>query len=189
MQFLRPAFTEATLVWELAIVQLGWFHVVIAMAYVVAAWLCLLNARFAQDARETFAVWCGVAGVLCILGANTVLHGDVWVTHVLRAMAKMEGWYGERRWMQYGLIVLLILMAVATAYKLRTELTVCDLPVESVSVGLTVLLVIVLLRGISAHGTDSVLNYRVIGMSLGRWFECSGLGWVMHGAWRCLRLR
>lgn len=189
MQFLMQAFTEATQVWELAVVQLNWIHAVIAVAYGGAAWLCLLNARIAQDACEPFAVWYGVAGVLCVLGANTVLHGDLWVGHVLRAMAKMEGWYGERRWLQYGVIVLLMLMAVASAYRLRTELTACDHPAESVSMGVIVLLLIMLVRVISAHGSDFVMNYRVIGISLGRWFEFCGLGWVVQGAWRCLRLR
>lgn len=189
MQFLMPAFTEASQVWELAVVQLNWFHVAISMAYGGAAWLCLLNARIAQDAREAFMVWYGVAAVLCVLGANTVLHGDLWMSHVLRVMARMEGWYGDRRWLQYGVVVILMLIALAAASWLRAELTACDLPAEPVSVGVTVLMVIVLLRIISAHGSDFVMNYRVVGISLGRFFEFCGLGWVVQGAWRCLRLR
>ena len=182
-------FSTALPVWEQAIRQVSWYQVIVAMAYFAAAWLCLLNAHIAKGALETNFIWYVAAGTLGMLGANTVLHGDVFVTHVFRSAAKLEGWYGQRRLAQYLVISGLTLIALVAAYWLRSGLTAGDIQSESVALGLTALVIILLIRTVSAHGTDAVLNHHVVGVSLGRLFEFAGIGLVLHGALDCLRMR
>jgi hypothetical protein len=56
-----------------------------------------------------------------------------------------------------------------------------------VSAGLLALLLLFAVRLVSAHGTDAVLNVRLLGVSIGRLFELACLAWVMWGALFSLR--
>jgi hypothetical protein len=189
MNIIFQVFTAAVPVWEQALRQVSWYQCIVAMAYWGVAWLCLLNAHIAEGALEANFTWYAAAGVLCTLGANTVLHGDVLVTHVFRSAAKLEGWYGQRRLVQYLVIAGLTLVAFFAARRLRSKFTACHIPSESVALGLTALVILLLVRTVSAHGTDAVMNHHVAGISLGRLFELAGIGFVLHGALSCLRIR
>ncbi len=189
MNFIFQVFSTAVPVWEQALRQVSWYQCIIAMAYLGVAWLCLLNAHIAKGALEANFIWYVAAGTLCALGANTILHGDVFITHVFRSAAKLEGWYGQRRLAQYVVISGLTLIALVAAHWLRSEFTACDVPSESVAWGLIALVIILLVRTVSAHGTDAVLNLHVAGISLGRFFEFAGISLVLHGALSCLRMR
>ena len=189
MNSIFQVFSTAVPVWEQALRQVSWFQGIIAMAYFGVAWLCLLNAHIAKGVLEAHFIWYVTAGILCVLGANTILHGDVFVTHVFRSAAKLEGWYGQRRLAQYLVISGLTLLALVAAHWLRSEFTACDVPSESVVWGLVALVIILLVRTVSAHGTDAVINHHVAGISLGRLFEIAGIGLVLHGTLICLRMR
>lgn len=189
MNILLQAVIDAELVWEQALQDLNWYHGLIAAAYLFAAWLCVLNAHIARTSKETYAIWYVAATVLGVMAANTVLHGDVFVTQTLRSLAKLEGWYGERRQWQSVMIVALGLTALLAAGWLRSAFTACDVPSESVALGLAVLLILLAVRTVSAHGTDAIINTRLAGVSVGRLLEFAGLGLVLHGTLRCLRLR
>jgi hypothetical protein len=189
MDSMIQAVTSAAQVWEQALLQSTWYHAVIVLAYLGAAWLCLLNGHIAKSARESDRVWYLAAIALCLLGVNTVLHGDVFLTHFVRAMARMEGWYGQRRWVQYGLVLLLAPIILLVAAWLRSAFSASDVPSESVAMGLALVLIIVSVRTVSAHGTDAILNLRLAGISFGRLLEFAGIGLVMHGALKCLRFR
>jgi hypothetical protein len=182
-------FSTAVPVWEQALRQVSGYQCIIAIAYFGAAWLCLLNAHIAKGALEANFIWYAAVGTLCMLGANTVLHGDVFVTHIFRSAAKLEGWYGQRRPAQYLVVSGFTLIALVATYGLRSRFTACDVPSESVAWGLTVLLIILFIRTVSAHGTDVVMNHHVAGISLGRLFKLAGIGFVLHGALGCLRMR
>ena len=189
MNIIFQVFSTAVPVWEQALRQVSWYQCIVAMAYFGAAWLCFLNAHIAKGALEANFIWYAAVGTLCVLGANTLLHGDVFVTHIFRSAAKLEGWYGQRRLVQYLVIAGLTLMALVAAYWLHSKFTACNVPSESVALGLTALVIVLLVRTVSAHGTDAVMNYHVLGISLGRLFELACIGFVLHGALGCLRMR
>jgi hypothetical protein len=189
MDSIIQAFSSAAPVWEQAVLKSTWYHAVIVLAYLGAAWLCLLNGHIAKAAQEGDRIWYLAAVALCLLGVNTVLHGDIFLTHFVRALAKMEGWYVQRRWLQYGLVALLAPIILLVAVWLRSAFSASDVPSESVALGLALVLIIVSVRTVSAHGTDAVLNFHLAGVSFGRLLEFAGIGLVMHGALKCLRLR
>lgn len=189
METFLQAFDTAAPVWTLALERLSWRHGLVTAAYLLAAWFCLMNGHIARAARETHKVWLLAAGALCLLGANTLLQAEVLLTHVLRAIAKMDGWYGDRRELQYAVVGLLALLAWPLWLQLRTAFKTSHSAAEPVVWGLTLVLLVFVLRMVSAHGFDALLNLRLAGLSLGRLAELAGLGLVMHGCLRCLRLR
>lgn len=189
MDIFLTAMQSAIPVWELAVLNVTWFHGALASAYLGTAWLCVLNAQFAKDTRPAATLWFTATALLCLLGANSVLHGEVFITHFLRALAKIQGWYGDRREGQYLMIGVAATTALWSASRLHLRLSAFDPTVaRPVSAGLAALLVLLAIRMISAHGTDSVINLRFGGISLGRLFELAGIGAVVLGALRSLRL-
>ena len=189
METFRQAFDIAVPVWTQALERLSWSHGLVTAVYLLAAWFCLMNGHIARAAGETYKVWLVAASALCLLGANTLLQAEVLLTHVLRAFAKMEGWYGGRRELQYAMVGLLALLAWPLWLRLRTAFRTSHSAAEPVVWGLTLVLLVFVLRLVSAHGFDALLNLRLAGLSLGRLAELVGLGLVMHGCLRCLRLR
>lgn len=189
METLRQAFDIAAPIWTLALERLSWSHGLVTAAYLLGAWLCLMNGHIARAAAETHKVWLLAASALCLLAANTLLQAEVLLTHVLRTIAKMEGWYGGRRELQYAVVGLLVLLAWPVWLRLRTAFKTSHSASGPVLWGLTLVLLVFVLRLVSAHGFDALLNLRLLGLSLGRLTELAGLGLVMHGCLRCLRLR
>lgn len=189
MDTFYQAVATAALVWQAAIAEVGWHHGAIALAYLGAAWLCLLNAHIARQALEAHAIWYGAAIALCLLGANTVLQADLFMTHLMRATAKLQGWYGQRQPLQYAAVAVLALLVLISSQWLRAVFTASAVACEPVALGMGVLIVLFLVRTVSAHGTDAVLNWRLLGVSVGRLLEFAGIAWVVYGARRCLLLR
>lgn len=179
----------AAVVWEQALLGLSWYHGVIAVTYLGVAWLCLLNGFIAKTELDPHRVWYGIAILLSLMAINTLLHADVFITHLLRGLAKIEGWYGARRPLQYLAEFVVALFLLFLAGRLRRELTAGTVQSEALVVGLVVLLLLLALRTVSAHGTDAIINLRLAGVSLGRWLEFGGLALILQGALYCLRRR
>lgn len=186
MHSLCQAMEQASPLWQQAVDRLGWSHAALVGAYVLAAWLCFLNVQLEEEANGSSTLWWAATVLLCLLGANVVLQADVWVTQTLRALARLQGWYGQRRDWQYLLIGL---MALAVPF--ATNSKIWRLPsfranaqtrTGALSAGLLALLMLFAVRLVSAHGTDAVLNVRLLGVSMGRLLELAFLAWVMWGA-------
>lgn len=186
MHSLYQAIEHASPIWQQAIHRLSWSHGLVASAYGAAAWLCFLNVQAEEEAQGSCALWWAATVLLCLLGANVVLQADVFVTQTLRALARLQGWYGQRRVLQYvviGLMALAVLLALnSKIWRLQRFRPYAQTHAGAVRAGLLALLVLFAVRLVSAHGTDAVLNVRLLGVSVGRWFELAGLVWVIRGA-------
>jgi hypothetical protein len=188
MDTLIQALDDATGVWEHAIAQLNWHSGIVVLAYVGAAWLCVVNGHISRQNQQAHVFWFLGAAMLCLLGVNTVLQADLFFTQLLRAIAKLQGWYAQRRELQYTAVLLLGLIFLLSINRLRALLSEADLPSELVAVGLAALLLLFLTRMVSAHNTDLVLNLRLAGVSIGRLLEFAAIGLVIQGARNCLRV-
>lgn len=189
MDIIFQAITKASQVWEQAIAQESWHHALFVATYLGAAWLCLLNGHVARAAREAHVMWYAAAALLCGLGLNSVLQGDLFLTHSFRELAKLAGWYGQRRELQYLMIVMVVAVAGVAVHWWRSKFAACELPSPTVAWGLAALLALLAIRTVSAHGTDALINLRIAGISAGRMMEFAGIGLVSLGSMRCLRLR
>jgi len=191
MDSVYQAMAHASPIWQQAVAHLSWSHGLMVGAYGVAAWLCLLNGQTEKEALGSCAQWCAAAVLLGLLGANVVLQADVLATQTLRAWVRLQGWYGQRRVWQYlvlGGVALAVLLALRSRIWLSPEFRPCaQAKAGAVSAGLLALLLLLAVRMVSAHGTDAVLNVRLAGISMGRFFELAGLAWVIWGAWCSMR--
>lgn len=187
MDTIFQSIATATCVWQTAIDELNPYHGVVAAAYLGSAWLCLLNGHITRAARQPHAVWYFAVGILCFQAANTVLHADLFMTQFVRSIAKLEGWYEARKTLQYAVVIVAVLGVSLSVNWWRRVFAVNEAPSETVTFGLSALLLLFTMRVVSAHGTDILLNWRLVGISVGRLLEMAGIGLVIHGARRSLR--
>jgi hypothetical protein len=183
------AIATANAVWATGLAQLSWHHAIVVLAYLGAAWLCLLNAHVSRQNPPAQRFWYLGLAVLFLLGANSVLQADLFVTHLLRTIAKLQGWYAMRRELQYPAVLVLGLTFLLLINRLRARLRSGELPSERVALGLAALLLLFAVRVVSAHGTDQVLNLHLAGVSVGRLLELASISLVIYGARQSLRLR
>lgn len=189
MDSIYQAIGTATPIWQQAVFHLGRWHALVAGAYGVAAWLCFLNARLIKEAWGVDSTWCVAAVLMCLLGANVVLQGDVFVTQTFRALARLQGWYGQRSELQYLAIGFIALAVLGLGVRIFQRIgSGAQTDSDAVSAGLLALLLLLCVRTVSAHGTDVVINVRLAGFSMGRFLELACLGWVIVGALRSLYL-
>lgn len=190
MNALLQAISGATPIWQQSLALAGWHHGLVAAAYFGAAWLCLMNEQLAGVAQRPRSGWRASIVILCLLGVNALLQCELWVVQVLRATAKLQGWYDTRRDVQSSILLVLSIALLALARWWRSSRPSADRSgvAGSLKLALGLLLVLFFLRAISAHYTDAVLNTRVLGVSLGRWFEFGALAVLARSASRALRL-
>lgn len=189
METVFLAFDSAALVWARSVEQVGWPHVMFALAYGAAAWLCFMNSHLAQQADEPAAPWRAAMWVMAALGINMVLRLDMFGTELLRETSKIQLWYDKRRDIQFEILLALLVVGIWLLAKLGRSFTASGLPPDTVAAGVLLLVFLLGMRAVSWHFTDGLLNERVLWVSLGRWFELFGIGLVIHGARQSLRFR
>jgi hypothetical protein len=128
------------------------------------------------------------AGLLLLLGANTLLLLDQLFLISLREMARQQGWYGERRALQFGAVIVAVTAGLLVLGWLRTRLEMVWTQCGWAVIGLCGLVGLVTTRCISFHFTDLVMNLRLGGFTVGRWFEAGGLLLVIAGTRQWLRV-
>lgn len=141
---------------------MGWFTV---WAYLITAVLCALCAvslrRRSQD-RAGGLIWGLIALIMIFLGINKQLDLQSWVTVLGKDVARHQGWYAYRRWVQL-LFILGITGIVAVG--LKTVGPILKRQAKSAFFGLMGLGFLgsfVIVRAASFHHVD-----RLIGLSLG----------------------
>ena len=139
-------------VWERAICQVGWLHLLLLAVYFGAAWLCFINSHLASQARgsmESPTLWYMAALALCALGVNALLQLDVLATQTLRSVAQLDGWYAHRRIYQYQVLGALVLVLLLGWNRLHAAYVAVGRDAAPVALGLGLVLLLLLLRTVS----------------------------------------
>ena len=145
---------------------LGWLTV---LAYLCVTIICTIYVvRLKQQTdleqqRRQVTIWGLVALLLFLLGINKQLDLQTLLSQIGREIARTQGWYGDRRAVQFIFILLVTavggLSISALAYTLRRTLRQHWLTF----LGLSVLLLFVVVRAISFHYVDLFLYTNIVG--------------------------
>jgi hypothetical protein len=186
---LQNAFDSANLAWEMAIEQLGWSASIALLAYLVSAWLCFVCAHAASQAGENGRGWYLCCGLLLLLTIESALHSHVFLLQMLRSLAKAQGWYAERRSGQFYLVAGLGFFALLMLFWLRSRLAEIWSDCAPAVLGIGMAAAVFLIRAISFHDTDQIINTNIAGFALGRLVEMCALAMIALGARRWLSSR
>jgi len=158
---------------------IGWMTVA---AYAIAAVLAASAGRAAMvrhresgTGRPDALLWLTVALAMGFLCLNKQLDLQTLVTDIGRAIARNQGWYERRRWVQEW-FVLGVLIGAGTVWSLllwryRTFTGSHKLLVT----GALLLVTFVAVRAISIHHVDMFLNTRVFGFKANWALELTGI--------------
>jgi hypothetical protein len=186
---LASAANGAGVAWELAIQQLGWGAVLFALAYLVNAWLCFVCGYAAGLGRESGRGWFLCCGLLLLLALETVFQSHVFVLEFVRSLAKALDWYKDRRQGQFYLIALGVATGLLFVGWLRARLAAVWTECAPAVAGVAFLITVFLLKALSFHDTDAVLDLSIAGLPVSRFVELAGLMLTATGALRWLSTR
>lgn len=166
---------------------IAWITVV---AYMATAVLCMMAARRAAAARALRArmtvgerpFWLGMVAIFLFLGLNKQLDLQTTFTQLLRASARAEGWYADRRVYQAAFVAVLAACAVSAVFILLWMVRSGPGSVKLAVVGGIISTAFILLRAASFHHVDAVLSSR---WGLLRWnwiIELTGIAIVAFAA-------
>lgn len=170
---------------------LAWVTVAV---YAVAALLCfaiVAGRRFGpRDPRREAAFWLIAGIILTALALNKQFDLQTVLTATGRCVARDEGWYKQRRFVQYQFIMVSAAAAVTVlllaALWLRRTLGRTGLPL----LGLIFVAGFVVIRAVSLHHVDRLLGYTVATERLRYLLELPGPALVAASAlWLLLRRR
>jgi len=150
-------------------------------AYMIAALLSALVALHSyrllgvSGFQKQRRLWWILAILLFLLGINKQLDLQSLFTDVGRAIFISQGWYAERRTYQLWLVFILTLMGLVSLFLggwfIRQTLKENGLVLS----GLTFLLAFILVRAVSFHRFDKVLNWRPMGVRMNWILELTGI--------------
>lgn len=154
---------------------MGWM---IAGLYAVTAILALLVAIRqpfpARSRRREAAFWMLVSLVLIALAVNKQLDLQSLMTAAGRCLARIQGWYDDRRLVQRDFIVTLGIalagLLVVSTLLLRGTLRRTGLPL----IGLLFVAGFVLIRAIGFHHFDALINMQIISIKMNWLLEIPG---------------
>ncbi len=154
-----------------------------ALLYAVAAATGLVAARWESGSTPDRRLWQAATLLLALLSVNSLVHADRAVVLALREVAYGGGWYAKRRplqWTTLGLLLSVAGFALPALIRFtRKSVSPAQYPVVA---GLCLQATLLALRLVSLHHTDLLLDFRLAGLSLGRWLEALALSLVMVSA-------
>jgi hypothetical protein len=151
----------ADIVWR-PLIGARWIWVISA-AHLLASWLCLQagrKERFKPDGRRDSIApkfWLVLSVFMFVLFLNKFLDLQSLLTLSLRRSARVEGWYKNRRSLQYVFVVVSAAMGTtclaASLYLLRSRWRQCGLACFAA----VFLLTLVVIRSASYHPIDELI--------------------------------
>ena len=157
---------------------MGWFTVA---AYAVGAVLALVANQSDPSGEETRPrrirkrLWLAVALVMTCLCFNKQLDLQSLLTDIARAIANEQGWYGERRGVQKGFILLVIAGAAVFGGWFMWQFQTFWRSHKLLLAGLLFLLTFIVVRAVSFHHVDEFLGHRVFGFKMNWALELTGI--------------
>lgn len=170
--------------WEETIQLLDWPHFLFGLLYGGASLLAYICSRASSDHRTLHRFWLGNSFVLLFMGIDTVIGFSTFAIEWLRAVAREQDWYGTRHSLQYEVLVGLGLLLLLLAGWLSGAIDTAKQFVQPAIAATALLGCLFLLRSVSFHDTDSILQMKIAEQSVQRILEIVGLGFSVAGnAW------
>lgn len=168
----------------------GWITVV---AYGVAAVLALALAAGRASGRDAGAerlFWTLAAGYLAFLAVNKQLDLQSLLTAVGRCTARLQGWYGERRAVQAGMILALVGASLGAGLIAMWVFRRTLGRTGPAILGLMAITTYVLVRAVGFHHMDRLIGTRLPGGLKVNWvFELGAIALFLFGAGWAMAMR
>lgn len=144
-----------------------------------AALVCAASALKQLPLSGPRRWWMGVSVSLALFAVNSLAHIDYAMVLFMREVALDDRWYAQRRPLQMAALALLAISAGHAASRMGPAVRQLGFDLRLAATGLAMLCALLILRLVSLHHTDSLLDLRLGQVSIGRWIEALALGLVV----------
>lgn len=164
---------------------MGWVTVA---AYLLCFVLCALVVRRCDPSRRAMrAFWLVLVFLMLFLAVNKQLDLQSFLTAAARCVAKLQGWYEQRRAFQYKVVLAMGVAALTVGIVFLWWLR-RDLKRNAVALlGMTFVFGFILIRAVGWHDFDAIINTRILDIRLNWVLELSGLVLIAGNALALLR--
>jgi hypothetical protein len=158
---------------------MGWFTVIAYVAAGAASAVAALRSPALHDAaKNPRLLWGSVSALMLLLAVNKQLDIQSLFTDIGRAIAKSQGWYGQRRtvqfWATIGIGAAGSIAFLALFLLLKDQFRQHWLLLT----GIVFLLTFIVMRAASFHHFETILDLRLRSVRLNWAFELLGIGCV-----------
>jgi hypothetical protein len=156
--------------------------VTFAIIYAIAACGTWLTSRSIIP-RTEHTLWRIISFALIALSIHKLV--EIKLTSMGRMLAVDQGWYGQRQLLQVGVIVGLIVLSILVTIILLVALRRAAASSWLALLGIAMLVTFALVRDISFHQVDQIINDRLLGLKFKSLLEAGGIGMVVLASiWR-----
>jgi hypothetical protein len=162
----------------------GWLTVA---AYLFTAWRCRaaalrISTRMAglAEARRERLFWLAVAVLFALLGLNKQLDLQSLLTEVGRLLARSEGWYENRRPIQYAFIVIVAAVGLLAAAFMVFLVRRSTVGAKIAAAGTALVTAFVVIRAASFHHFDQFIDSELLGLRANWLLELTGIAVVLY---------
>lgn len=164
----------------------------IGIGYAVAAALCVRAWRWQTRRRERttprperVSFWLLCAVLLATMSIGRISRAASFAGDVGRHLASSEGWYENRRPLQFVVVVAILVLWAALVVSAMRRRHAGHHDYFAMTLAVTTLLAMAAIRTISLHYVDTVLNrWHLAGIEVGDILEVGGLLAAITIAWR-----
>lgn len=157
---------------------------VTVFAYGVAALLCWRAAQSNRASRNPNERWAWRLAIpaLLFLGVNELLDLQTLLTALGKAHAQANGWYADRRQVQYAFVIGLAVAAIVSGAWLLCTVRSMAPPVRCAIIGFATIGIFIVLRAASFHHADEFLGSGFRTFNVGSLQELFGIALIAIGA-------
>jgi hypothetical protein len=163
---------------------MGWFTVGAYFAGLVIALCAAWLNRSKREDRQAFLFWFLVSVLMLFLGINKQLDLQSLFTEMGRQVAKSQGWFDQRRTVQFWFVVIFGAASLSIFVFLLIRMRGLFKRFTLAFVGLFFLLGFVILRAASFHHFDAVILSRFFGMKMNWVLELTGIFMIVLSGFR-----
>ena len=166
----------------------GWLTVILYFLAAIRCWIIARELRGAADDTEQAKErrgWRAISAALAALGVSKQLDLQTVLTETGRFLAKFQGWYDQRRSAQIAFVAVIAIIALIVAVTLVRWARNAPVSTWLALAATTMLIAYWVMRAVSLHSFDRLIDARILGVRLNSIFEMGGIGAVLVATyWR-----
>lgn len=171
----------------------GWLTVILYFWAAIRCWIIVSELRRAtaniEKAKDS-RYWCSIGGAFFALGVSKQVDLQTMLTNTGRAIARFQGWYGQRQSAQIAFVAVIAIMSLIAAIVLVRWAR--NTPVSTwLALAASIMLIgYWVIRAVSLHSLDRLVDARILGVRLDSILVIVGIGVVLVASyWRQAEIR
>lgn len=166
----------------------GWLTVILYFSAAIRCWIIARELRWAAhdiEGAKELRCWRSITAACLALGMSKQLDLPTLLTNTGRVIARLQGWYEQRRSAQLALVAVLAIISLIVVIILVRWARNAPVATWLALAASVMLICYFAIRAVSFHSVDRIISTRILGVSLNSILEIAGIGALLAASyWR-----